>query len=551
MLSSVRAVSTVAIFVLLAGCGGGGARSLSPGLPSTSAARAAQSGSNAGGSSCRIVVEDAAASGSAAALATYPCDPTDAGQAKGIAVNTAGGYDVLFTDTNMSKDVVRRFGNDGATTVSTLVLDFVGTALATDRGAHDYVDTAAGRIAMYTTAATDAAARSSDVSLATNPQLGPVAVSPGADRAVYVAAGTPGHQSIDALATGSASVSRAIGPFGNYTVGALAVDAQGLLYVALNPLAGGTGSVIRVYDAAANGKPVPLRIIMPSPATSGISGLAVSAVNATLYASQTTTVSAFPLTANGSTSPSRTIAPHPEQSQMILGIAVSADGTLDILENRIAALSCAQNAITGPGVPLASAASFAVLAGSTVTNAGATSVTGDLGVSPGTSVTGFGPGTVTNGSIHAGDPVAAQAQSDLAIAYGNAAGRGNPSAVPADIGGTVITPGNYQPSTSLAISGNVTLDGQNNPNSVFIFQIPSTLTTAVNSTVTLINGTNACNVFWQVGSSATLNTATAFKGTIMAASSISLGTGATVNGRVLAESGAVTLLANSVTVTGP
>jgi ice-binding like protein len=186
-----------------------------------------------------------------------------------------------------------------------------------------------------------------------------------------------------------------------------------------------------------------------------------------------------------------------------------------------------------------------------VTNAGATSVTGDLGVSPGTSVTGFGPGTVTNGSIHAGDPTAAQAQNDLATAYGNATGRTNPHALPAEIGGTVITPGVYMAGTTVAITGTVTLDGQNNPNSVFIFQIPSTLTTAVNSTVTLIKGTNACNVFWAVGTSATLNTSSVFKGTLMAASSISLGTGTSVDGRVLANVGAVTLLANTVTVTGP
>ncbi len=215
------------------------------------------------------------------------------------------------------------------------------------------------------------------------------------------------------------------------------------------------------------------------------------------------------------------------------------------------ALSCAQNAITGQGVPLGSDATFAVLAASTVTNSGPTIVTGDLGVSPGTAVTGFPPGTVTGGAIHAGDPTAAQAQLDLTTAYNNAAGRVNPTAVPADIGGTVITPGFYRAPVSLAITGNVTLDGQNDPNSVFIFQIASTLTTSVNSTVTLINRANACNIFWQVGSSATLNTASIFNGNILAQASISLGTGATVNGRVLARTGAVTLLSNIVTKTGP
>jgi hypothetical protein len=219
----------------------------------------------------------------------------------------------------------------------------------------------------------------------------------------------------------------------------------------------------------------------------------------------------------------------------------------------VAPLSCAQNAITGQGVPLGTAATFAVLAGSTVTNTGITSVVGNLGVSPGAAVTGFGAGTgtVTGGAIHAGDPVAATAQLDLTTAYNNAAGRVNPAAIPADIGGTVIAPGLYRAPVSLAITGNVTLDGQLNPNAVFIFQMASTLTTSVGSSVTLINSANPCNVFWQVGSSATLNTGSVFNGTIMALASISLGTGAVVNGRLLARTAAVTLLSNTVVVTGP
>jgi hypothetical protein len=179
-------------------------------------------------------------------------------------------------------------------------------------------------------------------------------------------------------------------------------------------------------------------------------------------------------------------------------------------------------------------------------------VTGNLGVSPGTAVTGFGPGTgtVTGGAIHAGDPTAAQAQLDLTVAFNNAAGRAH-GAVPADIGGRVIAPGVWRAPISLAITGNVTLDGGNNPNSVFIFQMASTLTTSVNSSVTLINRANACNVFWEVGSSATLNTGSVFSGTMLAQASISMGTGATVHGRALARSGAVTMLSNIVTVTGP
>jgi len=193
-------------------------------------------------------------------------------------------------------------------------------------------------------------------------------------------------------------------------------------------------------------------------------------------------------------------------------------------------------------VPLATVASFAVLGGSTVTSTGLTILNGNLGVSPGTSITGFGPGVVKNGSIYAGGPVAAQAQADLATAYNYAAGRQNPTALPLDIGGTTITPGLYNAVTTLGITGTATLDGQNDKNSVFIFQIPATLTAGARSRVKLINNANACNVFWQVGTSATLDTASKFRGTIMAAVSISVGSGVKVRGRLLAESGAVTLI---------
>ena len=196
-------------------------------------------------------------------------------------------------------------------------------------------------------------------------------------------------------------------------------------------------------------------------------------------------------------------------------------------------------------VPLGTAASFAVLAASTVTNSGPTVIHGDLGLDPGTAVTGFPPGTVV-GTIYVADAKALKAQNDLTTAYNNAAGRSGATAVPADIGGRLIKPGVYRAPVSLAITGNVTLDGEHNPKSVFIFQIPSTLTTATNSSVTLINGANPCNIFWRVGSSATLKTSSVFVGTILAQASISLGTGTTVRGRLLARTGAVTLLSNII-----
>jgi len=198
-------------------------------------------------------------------------------------------------------------------------------------------------------------------------------------------------------------------------------------------------------------------------------------------------------------------------------------------------------------VDLGNAGAFAVLAGSTVTNTGATAVTGDLGVSPGTAVTGFPPGTVT-GTVHAGDATAALAITDLTIAYNDAAGRNvDPVTVAGNLGGSTLTPGLYKSTSSLEISsGDLTLDAQGDPNAVFIFQIASTLTTTSGRAVILAGGAKASNVFWQVGSSATLGTTSAFVGTIMADQSITLDTGATLSGRALARIGAVTLAANTV-----
>jgi ice-binding like protein len=199
-------------------------------------------------------------------------------------------------------------------------------------------------------------------------------------------------------------------------------------------------------------------------------------------------------------------------------------------------------------VGLGTAASFAVLAGSTVTNTGSSVISGSVGLSPGTSITGFPPGTVVNGTQYAADGVAAQAQSDLTTAYNSAAGR-TPVIVESnpDLGGDNLAPGVYQGTSTLSLTGTLTLNGEGSANSVFIFQAGSTLITASNSTVSLINGASWCNVFWQVGSSATLGTGSAFAGTVMALTSGTLNTGATVIGRMLARNGAVTLDDNTFT----
>lgn len=196
-------------------------------------------------------------------------------------------------------------------------------------------------------------------------------------------------------------------------------------------------------------------------------------------------------------------------------------------------------------VGLGTAASFAVLAGSTVTNTGPSVISGDLGVSPGTAVTGFPPGTVNNGTIHAADAVAAQAQLDVTTAYNDAAGR-SATAVAAELGGRTLVSGVYS-SPTLGLTGTVTLDGQGDPNAVFVFQAGSTLITGTSSVVALINGAQACKVYWKVGSSATLGTGSSFVGTVLALTSITANTNATVRGRLLARNGAVTLDTNSVT----
>jgi Ice-binding-like len=212
----------------------------------------------------------------------------------------------------------------------------------------------------------------------------------------------------------------------------------------------------------------------------------------------------------------------------------------------VVTLAFASSARAATPVPLGTADNFAVLAGSTVTNTGPTVVTGDLGLSPGTSVTGFPPGTV-NGTQHITDAVAAQAQTDLTTAYNNAAAQASTGTVSADLGGQTLTPGVYTSATSLGLTGALTLDAQGNANAVFIFQAGSALTTASASSVNLVNGAQACNVFWQIGSSATLGTASTFRGTILALTAITATTGARVDGRVLARNAAVTLDTNTIT----
>lgn len=203
-------------------------------------------------------------------------------------------------------------------------------------------------------------------------------------------------------------------------------------------------------------------------------------------------------------------------------------------------------------VDLGTADSFAVLAGSTVTNTGPTQIEGNLGVWPGTAVTGFPPGIVSSGVIHAGDAVAMTAQSDLTTAYNFAAGQACGTDLSGqDLDGSVLTSGVYCFSSSAELTGTLTLDGQGDPNAAFIFQIASTLITASDSSIAFTNAAQGDGLFFQVGSSATLGTDTLFAGNILALTSITLNTGAEIAcGRALARNGAVTLDSNVISTGG-
>ncbi|MDQ6754440.1 MAG: ice-binding family protein [Actinomycetota bacterium] len=204
------------------------------------------------------------------------------------------------------------------------------------------------------------------------------------------------------------------------------------------------------------------------------------------------------------------------------------------------------NAADAP-VGLGTVAAYSVLGGQTVTNTGPTTMVGELGVSPGTAITGFPPG-VAAGATHAGDAQAAKAQSDLTTAYDDAAGRAPTASVAGDLVGKTLTAGVYKSTGTLDVSGALTLDGQGNPNSVFIFQVASDLTTASASHILLTNSAQACNIYWQVGRSATLGTASTFNGNILALTSITVTTGTTVAGRALARNGQVSLETNVFTM---
>ena len=218
-----------------------------------------------------------------------------------------------------------------------------------------------------------------------------------------------------------------------------------------------------------------------------------------------------------------------------------------LLLGSISSLLFASSALATPAtVGLGKAAPFSVLAGSTITNVGATTMFGNLGLYPGTAVTGE-PQVL--GTSYVNDQVAIEAKEALTTAFTNAKNRPSEASAGTDLAGHMFSPGVYSASTSLQLSanGSVILNAEGNPDAVFIFQIGTTLTTGSATTVSLTNGAQACNVFWEVGSSATLGSGTQFVGTILALESITANSAATIHGRLLTQTAAVTLENNTLT----
>ena len=232
------------------------------------------------------------------------------------------------------------------------------------------------------------------------------------------------------------------------------------------------------------------------------------------------------------------------------GLGVSAAVLPLLLIGLLAACSSSSdggvfNPPGGGPVSLGSASAFGVLAGESVTNSGATVINADLGIWPGNTLTGAPSVT---GATHLGDLTAQNAQSDLTVAYNDAAGRAAGHTIAGDLGGMTLAPGVYKSTSTLEItSADVTLDAGGNSNAVWVFQIASSFTVDVGRHVILSGNAQASRITWQVGSSATLNTNSGVSGNILALTTISMGTGATLDGRALARNGSVTLLANTIT----
>jgi hypothetical protein len=229
------------------------------------------------------------------------------------------------------------------------------------------------------------------------------------------------------------------------------------------------------------------------------------------------------------------------------GNAVPAVPGQSVPSDSARAAGIAPSAALSP-VDLRSAAQFAILAGSTVTSTGQTRINGNIGIFPGTARTGFPPAQITKGAFHSADGMAKQAQLDLTTGYNAAMGLvNNPVAVAGNLGGKTLAPGLYKSTSGLAVSsGDLTLDGHGNANAVWVFQMASTFNMTTGRKIILTNGARPRNIFWAVGTSATLGTGCSFYGTLLAHQSISLATGTVMTGRALARIGAVTMQDNGI-----
>ena len=249
--------------------------------------------------------------------------------------------------------------------------------------------------------------------------------------------------------------------------------------------------------------------------------------------------------------PTNDLAAATSFTAMIMTTAKDRAGNA-LAKNYIWNFASAPAATTQLPVVLASSTDYVILAGSTITNTGITNVTGDLGLSPGSSVTGFPPGILV-GTQDVNNALSAQAKLDLTTAYNSAAGRTvGPITVAGNIGGMTLPAGLYKSTSGLEISsGDLTLDAKGNPNAIWVFQIATTLTTSAGRKVMLSGGAKATNIFWQVGTSTTLGSSSVFKGTIMADQSITMNTGASLEGRAFARIAAVTLNGNTIVIPTP
>jgi len=316
------------------------------------------------------------------------------------------------------------------------------------------------------------------------------------------------------------------------------IDTTPPTVTSTNPLNGATG--VAVISASFSEA---MDVSTITAATFTLSGPGATSVDGTVTYDATTKIATFV--------PTSALAASTEYTATITtGVKDLAGNAL--ASNHVWTFTTAAAASSQGAVDLGSAADFVVLAGSTVTSTGSTALTGDLGVSPGTAVTGFPPGTCT-GTKHAGDAAAGLAMTALTTAYTEVSARTvGAVAVAGNLGGLTLPPGLYVCTSSLAISsGDLILDAKGDANAVFIFQMASTLTMGSGRSVILMGGAKASNVFWQVGSAATLGTNSVCKGTIMANQAITMNTGASLNGRALARIGACTFASNSVVLPTP